>query len=139
MDRYRLPRPRVALGPRLVGLATAAIDVSDGLVADLGHVCECSEVDAVIRAADLPLSRSAAAAVAARPALLETVLTGGDDYELLFTAQPAEAGALAALARALDLPLTQIGEIVSAGAGGVRVIGGDGRKMTLARTGYRHF
>ncbi len=139
--RYRVPRPRVDLGPRLAGLATAALDVSDGLVADLGHICERSRVDAVVRVEDVPLSEAAAAVIAARPSMLETVLGGGDDYELLFTA-PAEAdAAVAALAAALDIPLTAIGEIVSPADGGgrVRVRDREGRDMALGRAGYRHF
>ena len=86
VDRYRTPRPRLALGQALRGLATAAIDVSDGLVADLGHICAglgCRR--RARRIARLPLSAVARGVPGAR----EAALTGGDDYELLFTA-PAE-------------------------------------------------
>jgi thiamine-monophosphate kinase len=80
-NRYRLPEPRVALGPRLVGLANASIDVSDGLVADLRHLSEVSGLDAIVAAESVPLSPAARAAIAGDPRRLATALTGGDDYE----------------------------------------------------------
>lgn len=135
--RYRLPAPRTALGPRLVGLANAAIDVSDGLVADLGHVCETSGVGATIEEVHVPLSPAAANALAREPALLDRVLTGGDDYEILFTAPPAAADALKALASALDLRLTRIGAICE--GQGVTVRRRDGETRQLARGGWQHF
>jgi thiamine-monophosphate kinase len=136
-DRYRLPQPRLALGQKLVGIAHAMMDVSDGLVADLGHLCAVSGVGAAIEAARLPLSDAARAAVAADPRRIAAVLGGGDDYELLFAA-PAEASeALAALGRAAGVPVTVIGRIE--GGGGVRVLDVEGAEMTVAVTGYRHF
>ncbi|MBI4183767.1 MAG: thiamine-phosphate kinase [Proteobacteria bacterium] len=135
--RYRRPEPRLALGRRLVGLAHAAIDVSDGLVADLGHVCEVSGVGAVIEAERIPLSAAGRAALAADPGLLAALITGGDDYELVFTVAPEAAARVAGLAVELDLALTGIGRI-EAGAG-VRVVGADGRELALAATGWRHF
>ena len=87
-ERYRLPIPRVSLGSALRRLASAAIDVSDGLIADIGHVCEASGVAARLERARLPLSDAAAMAVAADPASFDLVLAGGDDYELAFTARP---------------------------------------------------
>ena len=137
-DRYNRPRPRVSLGPRLVDLANAAIDISDGLVADLGHVCAASGMTATIVAPRVPLSEAARAAVDADPGLMGAVLTGGDDYELLFTCAPDDTPAVAALSRELDLPLSAIGQVAE-GDGGVRVIDADGRDMVLGDTGYRHF
>lgn len=137
IERYRLPRPRLALGRRLAGRATAAIDVSDGLVADLGHLCEASGLGAEIEAARIPLSEAARTLVEAGPALLERVLTGGDDYELLFAAPAAAAAELAALATELGLALTPIGRMVA--GKGVRVRAADGAEMRLERAGYRHF
>ncbi len=133
-DRYRLPRPRVALGQGLVGLARAAMDVSDGLVADLGHICAASGVGAVIEAGRVPLSAAARAAVPTTG--LEPMLGGGDDYELLFTVAPSDRPAVADLARAIDLPLTEIGRI-EAGTG-TRVLDAEGSALALAQTGYRH-
>ena len=143
-ERFRRPRPRIDLGSRLTGLADAAIDVSDGLIADLGHLCEASRVGAVVRAADVPLSAAGRAAVTADPSLLATVLSGGDDYELLFTGPAAAADRVADLSRELELPLSAIGEIVEAAEAGrfgaaVRVLDAAGRAMRLGAGGYRHF
>jgi thiamine-monophosphate kinase len=135
--RYRLPTPRVALGQGLVGLATSAIDISDGLAADLGHICETSGVRGVVAAPEVPLSDAARCALAADPGLLADILSGGDDYELLFTAPPEAAGPLGALARELALPLTEIGRI-EAGTG-VRMVDGAGREIALEHPGFRHF
>src|SRR3954466_15234535 len=79
--RYRLPEPRLGLGQALVGLALAAMDVSDGLVQDLGHLCRAAGCGVVLEAALVPLSPAAAAALAEEPGLLPVLLTGGDDYE----------------------------------------------------------
>ncbi|HYB56403.1 MAG TPA: thiamine-phosphate kinase, partial [Alphaproteobacteria bacterium] len=136
-ERYRLPRPRLALGRRLRGLAHATMDISDGLVGDLAHICEASGVAARVDAASVPLSPGTRAALACDGSLIESVLAGGDDYELLFTAPPEAEAALIALARELALPLTRVGAIE--GGHGVRVLDGAGREIALARTGYRHF
>ena len=142
-DRYRVPQPRLALGRALAGLATAAMDISDGLVGDLGHICETSRVGASIEAARVPLSPAASAAIAVGLGEgLATVLTGGDDYELLFTAPPEADGRVAAVGTGLGLRLTTIGTIIAAEgipAAGVRVDGPDGRPLILAQSGYRHF
>lgn len=137
VDRYRLPQPRLALGARLSGIAHAAIDVSDGLVADLAHICECSKVGAEVEAERLPLSPAAQAALDADRSLRSVVLTGGDDYEIAFTAGPEAAGQVAELAAALALPLTRIGRI-TAGAE-VRVVDDAGADVVLGARGYRHF
>jgi thiamine-monophosphate kinase len=134
IERYRRPQPRLALGQRLVGLAHAAQDVSDGLAADLGHVCEASGVAGVIEAARLPLSPAARAAL---PRVgLAPVLGGGDDYELVFTVAAGERANLAELSHALDLPLTEIGRIEN--GRGVTVVDRDGREIRVAHPGYRH-
>lgn len=136
-DRYRLPCPRVSVGPRLVGLARASMDVSDGLVQDLGHLARASRVGAVVEVDRLPLSPAARAALAADDSLLARVLTGGDDYELLFTAPPEAAPALVALTAETGVPLTAIGRIVD--GEGVRVLDAAGRTLGLKATGWRHF
>lgn len=111
--RYRLPTPRTVLGERLRGIATAAADLSDGLIGDLRHICAASAVAGRIDADRVPLSQAAAAAGAIDPAFRQRALAGGDDYELVFTA-PADAGpALVEIAQDLALPLTEIGEIVA--------------------------
>jgi thiamine-monophosphate kinase len=136
--RYRRPPARVALGRALVGLAHAAADVSDGLVADLGHICRASAVSAIVEVDRLPLSPAVRAALAAEPALIGRVLDGGDDYELVFGAAADAAADLAAIASRLDLPLTAIGRLV-AGNGPVTVLDGDGRAVETGTGGYRHF
>lgn len=135
-DRYRLPRPRVALGPHLLGVATASLDVSDGLVADLGHLCESSKLAAVIEEPLLPLSPAAKAALAAQPALIDRILTGGDDYEIVFTA-PASAGKmLERLAREFKTPITRIGRTLA--GKGVSVTDAAGKARSYTRGGWTH-
>ncbi len=133
IERYRRPRPRTLLGPRLTGLAHAAIDVSDGLVADLGHILEASGVAATVEADALPLS----AVGRGMPGCHEAALTGGDDYELLFTGPPSTTPAIEALGRELGLPLTAIGRI-EAGQG-LAVLDAEGRRIALGGPGWRHF
>ena len=133
VDRYRTPRPRLELGSALRGLATAAIDVSDGLVADLGHICTTSAVGARIDAGRLPLSPTARGIPGAR----EAALSGGDDYELLFTAPADAAPQIERLAAALDLPLTRIGAIEA--DSGIRVLDDLGQPVALGHPGWRHF
>ncbi len=139
VGRYRLPEPRVALGQALLseGLASAAIDVSDGLVADLGHIARTSGLAAHVEAAAVPLSPAARSALSAEPVLLPELVTGGDDYELLFTAGPEREAALAALAGRLGLALTRIG-VLAAGRG-VTLRDRQGDPVALEATGWTHF
>jgi thiamine-monophosphate kinase len=139
--RYRLPEPRVKLGPRLLGLASAALDVSDGLVADLKHLCEVSRLSAVVEAPRVPLSPAARAAIAVSKEGLALALSGGDDYEILFTAPKEAASALARLGRELALPITAIGEMIaSRGEEHAATVRDEkGRPMTLASEGWTHF
>lgn len=136
LDRYRRPQARVALGPRLRGIAHASADISDGLVADLGHIADTSGVAAQIDAADVPLSAAARRAVQGDPALLTTVLTGGDDYELIFTAPADSATALEAPAQETGVPITAVGRIEA--GHGVSLIDAAGAPIALARQGYTH-
>lgn len=137
LERFRRPEPRLALGLALRGLARAAIDVSDGLIADLGHIAEASGVGARIEAAEVPLSDAARAVLANQPARLTDCLSGGDDYELLFTLAPAERAALEHLTDELGIALAVIGRVEA--EPGVRVIAADGTPLALAQAGYRHF
>lgn len=126
------PQPRVALGLALRGLATAAIDVSDGLLADLGHVLDESKASATLDIPGLP------------PPGIERdcLLAGGDDYELLFTAPPSRHAAVAALAGTLGLALTRIG-MIEPGEPGVpsrlTLRAANGRAIEIERRGYDHF
>src|ERR687892_271003 len=133
IGRYRLPQPRLALGQALRGVASAAIDISDGLVADLGHILEASGVGAELRAGALPLSP----AVRDLPGARNAALAGGDDYELLFTAPPERRAEIAALSRQLALPLTPIGEI---GAGSnLSILDATGQAIEPPSKGWQHF
>jgi thiamine-monophosphate kinase len=131
------PQPRVALGLALRGLASAAIDVSDGLLADLGHILERSGVAAVVEEASLPGAALAAGADASLGR--DCLLGGGDDYELLFTAPPSRRDAIAALAASLQLALTRIGMIEQGPAGSSRLLGADGQEAPAGRRGFDHF
>ena len=128
--RSLLPEPRI--GAALTGLVTAAIDVSDGLVQDLGHMCRGAGLSAIIRAGLVPASAQAAAL---GPGYLETRLPGGDDYELMFAVPPGKGEALKAAFG--EVPVTKIG-MFQAGEG-VHVIGDSGTVLNFKQTGWRHF
>ena len=135
-DRYLLPQPRNALAEAVQRSAAAAMDISDGLAGDLGKLCRASKVAAEIDAARVPLSDATRAAVAAEPALMETVLTGGDDYEIILTLASEKLAAFRAAADAADVPVTEIGRI-EAGEGARFVQ--NGKALTFARSSYSHF
>lgn len=137
-SRYRLPRPRLVLAAALRAYARASMDVSDGLVGDLAKLCRVSGVSATIDAASVPLSAGARAAVESDPALLETTLTGGDDYEILCTTPPERLAAFKSAAERVGLPLTEIGEIV-AGTDAPIIHGPDGAPLVFAKTSFSHF
>lgn len=136
-DRYRLPRPRLALGQALAGIARACMDVSDGLVGDLGHLARAGGCGAVIEAARVPLSDAARVALAREPALLSRVLTGGDDYELLFAADPADASRVLEAGARAGTEVTRIGRFVAGDA--VTVIDAAGAPLALPSRGWSHF
>jgi thiamine-monophosphate kinase len=135
IERFERPTPRVAEGRRLRDIATAAIDVSDGLVADLGHVCTASRCGAVIDNEALPLSAALAASVTPDTAR-DYALFGGDDYELCFTARPSDAARVAAALRASATVATKIGRMVP-GSGVLCQQGGE--LVAPTRSGYAHF
>jgi thiamine-monophosphate kinase len=135
--RFRIPEPRVELGPRLAGLAHAMIDVSDGLLADLGHICETSNVAARVDVETLPLSPAAKEVVDQRMDLRVSLAAGGDDYELLFTAPASATKAIEELSSILGLPITMIG-LIERGKG-VRLVDSDGRAIPVDHAGYHHF
>jgi len=135
--RFRLPEPRTELGPRLCGIARAMIDVSDGLLADLGHICETSRAAAIVELDLLPLSLAARAVVERDPGIRAQLAAAGDDYELLFAAPADAAEAIATLSLRLGLPVSKIGRI-DVGTG-VRLLNTDGHQIPLEATGYRHF
>ena len=135
-ERYRLPRPRIALGARLIGIASAAADVSDGLLADAGHIAAASRLAVQIEREQVPLSPAARRALAVDPTLWPRVLGGGDDYELVIAVSPRRQAALQAAARATGTRITRIGQFVR-GKGVQLVVAG--RPARTPRAGYVHF
>jgi len=130
------PTPRVNLGQALRGLATSAIDISDGLLGDLGHICALSGVGAVVEGDRLPVSETGAKYVDSR-AGLTAVVAGGDDYELCFTAPAGARDSIEDLVNMLGVPLSRIGEI-RAGKG-VSLVAADGRPIPVDVEGFDHF
>jgi thiamine-monophosphate kinase len=133
--RLEQPTPRVALGLALRGLATAAIDVSDGLLGDLGHILQASACGATVDTASAQSLLACAAIDGARR--LDYVLAGGDDYELLFTAPPAARAAVLAAAQASATPVTHIGRIEA--APGLRLLDGQGAPLPNRYASFDHF
>jgi thiamine-monophosphate kinase len=113
------------------------IDVSDGLLADLGHICETSRAAAMVELDLLPLSPAARAVVEGDPGIRVRLAAAGDDYELLFAAPADAAETIAAFSLRLGVPVTRIGRIDT--GTGVRLIDADGNQIPLEATGYRHF
>lgn len=134
--RLDRPAPRIAAGLALRGIASACIDISDGLLQDLGHVCAASGVGASIGLDALPASTAFLQRVTAETRHGEQA-TGGDDYELCFTAAAAHGEAIHALARELDLRMSTIGSIVE--GEGVQALLPDGQPWHPPRSGYAHF
>jgi thiamine-monophosphate kinase len=133
--RLERPEPRVALGAALRGVATSAIDVSDGLAGDLGHVLAASRAGARIDWPAVP--RSAALRACADDLQQRCVLAGGDDYELLFTAPAAQHGRVLAAGASAGVAVTRIGEVTA--APGLRLVESDGRTVDIAARAFDHF
>jgi len=136
VERLNRPTPRVSAGQALRGIATSCIDISDGLVADLGHICAASGVAAEIDAAMLPRS-SAMLTHFSESDSIDLALGGGDDYELCFTVPADQAGEVGAIMARIGCGSTRIGRIVE--GAGVRVHDEAGETITLAQTGWNHF
>ena len=139
--RFRVPNPRVDLGMQLAGLASAATDISDGLVADLNHICRASRVSAEVELARLPLSAAAQRLVTDDQQLNVSLLTGGDDYELVFTAPKNVSERLQQVAANSGVELTRIGRVTGGDAQPNAVVVRDakGRNVEVSNGGYQHF
>lgn len=135
--RYLLPQPRNALAEAVRTHASAAMDVSDGLAGDLAKLCRVSCVAACVDANRVPLSGPASAAVAADASLLETALTGGDDFEIVCSVPAAKAAEFRAAALAANVAVAEIGAI-EAGEGAL-FRGADGKPLAFKRTSFSHF
>ena len=138
LDRYLHPRPRLALAPILRAHASAAMDISDGLVGDLTKMLRVSGVSAQIELPRIPLSNEARAALATDPSLYQRLLTGGDDYELLCTVPPHQSGGFEAAAKTAVIDVIPIG-VVAAGNDAPRFIDKDGTKKDFAQESFSHF
>lgn len=135
--RYQVPQPRVSLGQGLSGLATAAVDISDGLIADAGHLAQASNVALTIELACMPVS-DGAASILAKGDFDRAELAGfGDDYELLFTCPTSSREAVEQLAARENVPITRIGSVEV--GGGVRLVDERGREIIVKAKGYDHF
>ena len=135
--RYRLPEPRLALGRALRGVASAGLDVSDGLLADLGHIAEVSEVRIAIEAASIPRSAALRGLFGDSVQAIVRAATSGDDYELAFTAPPASREAILAAAARAGVPVTEIGRVEAGGK--ICLVDGDGREIPVPKPGWTHF
>ena len=137
LSRYLLPQPRNALAQAVLDYASASMDVSDGLVGDLTKLCRVSKVAAAIDVAGVPQSDAAKAVIAQDVSMLESALTGGDDYEILCTVSPANIDRFRVAAMMARTAVTDIGTITE-GEGAV-FNAADGRPMTFGRTSFSHF
>jgi thiamine-monophosphate kinase len=137
LDRYLLPRPKLALAPAMSKYAEGGMDVSDGFVGDLTKMLRVSGATAEIDLLRLPLSEAARAAIALDPALFEVAATGGDDYELIASVPPENADAFEGAASAAGLDVTRVGEVLEGAAPPKFVRGGEA--VSFAHGSFRHF
>ncbi|HEX2655356.1 MAG TPA: thiamine-phosphate kinase [Xanthobacteraceae bacterium] len=138
LNRYQVPEPRNALADDIRACASASMDISDGLAGDFTKLCRASGVTAEIDAARVPLSDAARVMVGRDAALIEAVLTGGDDYEILCTVPPKNVDAFRAAAAVRGIPVTEIGQI-SAGDQAPRFRGASGTPLIFEKPSYSHF
>lgn len=136
LERLHRPLPRVGLGCALLGMANAAIDISDGLIADLGHILERSHLGAEVHLASLPLAEAASKRLE-QAGVMRAVLAGGDDYELCFTAPREQAAAIMRVAEKTGVPITRVGRITQ--GAGLRLLGEAGQALSVQMTGFDHF
>ena len=140
-ERYLCPQPRVFLGPELLGYASAAADVSDGLIADLGHICDASGLGAEVMFLSVPLSGAARRTVTDNQPLHLSLLAGGDDYEIVFTAPETARDAIEAISQDAGVPITRIGRMIEReiADSGVVVRDDSGNQLEVGNGGYKHF
>jgi len=137
--RHQLPDPRTEIGPALAGVASACVDISDGLVQDLGHIASTSGVAIHINANAVPLSKAAREILIANPKHMETVLSGGDDYELAFTAPKHAEIEIAELAEKTGVPIEKIGSVEMQSSKRVVVFDANDQDITPKKGGFSHF
>jgi thiamine-monophosphate kinase len=137
MSRYLLPQPRNVLAEAIRNHASAAMDISDGLVGDFRKLCRASGVAADINVAHVPVSDAAKTVIAGDAAALELVLTGGDDYEVICTVPKKKAESFRAAAKTAGVPVTELGEIKT--GEGARFIDAAGKPLVFKRASFSHF
>jgi thiamine-monophosphate kinase len=137
VSRYLLPQPRNALAEAVRTHASAAMDVSDGLAGDFAKLCRTSGVAARIDVGSVPLSEAAKAVISANAAMLETALSGGDDYEIVCTVPRAKADSFCATAKEVGVGVTDIGEVMA--GSGTKFETAEGKAFTFARASFSHF
>jgi thiamine-monophosphate kinase len=138
LSRYLLPQPRNAIAEALRRHASAALDISDGLAGDLAKLCRASGIGSAVAVERVPLSPAARQVLASDPAAIETILTGGDDFEIAAAVPPDRLEGLRAEAAEAGVAITGIGVVV-AGSAEARFVAGDGRVLEFTRPGYSHF
>jgi thiamine-monophosphate kinase len=136
ISRYNLPSPRINIGNALLGIANSMIDISDGLAQDAEHIANNSEVKLIIHSEKMPLSPSTSQLLQHHSSLLETILSGGDDYELLFTAPPHFAEDIKQIANNTHVNITKIGQVTQ--GQGVELLDENNNLLKLAQKGYLH-
>ncbi len=137
LQKYLYPSPQLNVGQQLIGTATACMDISDGLVQDAGHLAKASAVGITINTSQLTLSREARDILNQDDSYFNLMLTGGDDYELLFTAPLSANDTLIKLSEQSEVTITAIGTVTE--GEGVSVLGGDGKPLTFDVQGWKHF
>jgi thiamine-monophosphate kinase len=137
ISRYQLPEPRVGLGPLLLGIASAALDVSDGLLADLGHIAKLSDVRIALDAPKIPVSAATRALWGQGAEAVVRAATSGDDYEIAFTAPASMRSRVEELSRTSGVAITEIGRVEA--GNGVHLLDDKGKPISVPRTGYTHF
>jgi len=138
IGRYRMPQPRTALAAAVRDFATASIDVSDGLAGDLAKLCAVSDVTADVELSTIPTSPATAMLLAQGVADIATVISGGDDFEILCTVPEARCAAFASEARRAGVAIAEIGVVV-AGKGPPRFVDPQGRLLALKHPSFSHF
>jgi thiamine-monophosphate kinase len=138
LKRYLYPEPRLALSQALAHYASAAMDISDGLALDLSRMCDASNVSAEVEIASIPLSAAASAAAATSPRMIDIILSGGDDYEILAAVPSEHCVAFETASKLAGVPVTKIGA-AQQGAGAPVFLRPDGTVLALAVKGFEHF
>jgi len=137
IQRFNRPLARASLGKRLIGAAHAAADISDGLLADIGHICKASSCGARLHVANIPLSEAARGCLSKDATLWPAIWAGGDDYEIVFTAPVTHRNLIKEISDSIDVSVTRIGTILKGSA--VELVDLSGETVQIDQTGYKHF